>query len=98
MSCRQAEKEKVKRKKEKVAAAVRTFSFFLFTFSFLVLNIADLRNSFEAVEELTCLFAFKQRIASLDAQKKPIAACHLKAVDVEHRVVRLRKSVQREHS
>ena len=64
---RKSKKEKVKRKKEKVTAAVRTFAFFLSTFSLLVLNIADLRNSFEPGKKLAGLFELKLRVASLYA-------------------------------
>src|SRR5438034_397960 len=91
-------KEKVKSKKAKVRPAAATFSFFLIPFSLLVLDITDLRYAFELGQEPARFFSLKHRVARLDAQEKPIAGRHFKAVDVEHWVIRLRQSVQRQHS
>src|SRR5258705_12626078 len=65
--------------------------------AFSVLDITDLRYSLEPGQKPPRLFALKHRIARLDAQEKTIAACHFKAVNVEHRMIRLRQSVQRQH-
>src|SRR5258706_2935819 len=97
MSCLHELKEKVKSKKAKVRPAAATFSFFLFPFALLVLDITDLRYSLEPGQKPPRLSAFKHRVARLDAQEETIAACHLKAVNVEHRMIRLRQSVQRQH-
>src|SRR5258705_9943338 len=65
--------------------------------AFSVLDITDLRYSLEPGQEPARLFALKHRVTSLNAQEETIATRHLKAVNVEHRMIRLRQSVQRQH-
>src|SRR5437016_10593803 len=51
----------------------------------------------ERLQERAGVFEIELRVACFDAQEEPVAARQREARDVEHRVVRLRQSVQRKH-
>src|SRR2546425_12866663 len=52
----------------------------------------------ERLEELPRALDVELRIDRLDAEEEPVAARQREAWNVEHRVIRLRQSVEREHA
>src|SRR5689334_9162623 len=62
----------------------------------LIGNGRDLSRA-ERLEELARAVEGELRVARLDAQEEPVAARQREARHVEHRVIRLRQPVQRQH-
>src|SRR5882672_7744841 len=99
MSWRHAETTK----NAKAAKAAKPFFFAVFArFAFNVV-FGSVRDSghlprIERREELACPFQIELRIGRLDAEEEPVPARQREARHVEHWVIRLRQSVEREHA
>src|SRR4029077_13407773 len=63
----------------------------------LVRNCRDLTRA-EGRQELARSFEVEFRVGGLDAEEKPVPARQRETRYVEHRVIRLRQAVQRQHA
>src|SRR4029079_14552036 len=93
-------KERTERRTEDRTARQRRLPSVTFVTSvslFLIGNCGDLPGT-EGCQEVARPFEIEFRVGSLDTEEEPVPARQREARHVEHRVIRLRQAVQRQHA